>query len=286
MEYLALGPLEVRNHGKPLLLRGSKQRGLLAVLLIHANKIVSRDHLIDELWGEHPPASARSSLHNQVFGLRKLLHASGEVLVADRLGYGLRVAPGELDVECFDLLLDRGLQANRAGTPAAAAETLRQALRLCRGTPYQCVANEPFAQAEINRVEERRLTALEERVAADLALGRHYELVGELYALVREHPRRERLCEELMIALYRGGRQADALQAYRAARERLVTDLGIEPGPTLRRLQQAILRHEPTLGPAPVRAGRRPVLDEARTRPRRKGRARWPCQSSRSLNRS
>lgn len=285
MEYWVLGPLEVRNHGEPLPLRGPKQRGLLAVLLLHANRIVSSDHLVDDLWGEHPPASARSALHNHVFGLRKLLHASGEVLVADRLGYALRVAPGELDVECFDELLDRGLQANRAGTPAAAAETLRQALRLWRGTAFQCVANEPFAQAEIGRLEEQRLTALEERVAADLALGRHHELVGELDALVREHPRRERFCEELMIALYRGGRQADALQLYRAARERLVNELGIEPGPTLRRLQQAILRHEPTLGPPPVRGGRKPARDEARARRSRKGQARWSCQSSRSLSR-
>src|SRR5262245_27329269 len=241
MEFRLLGPLEVIERDGPLALGGAKQRSLLAVLLLHANELVSADRLIDELWGQSPPATAAKSVQVYVSRLRKEL---GDGRLATRApGYLLRVDPAEHDLAQF-----RQLTAEAAGAEAdEAAEKLRQALALWRGPALADLAYEPFAQSEITRLEELRWAALEQRVDADLACGRHAELVGELEALVAEHPLRERLRAQLMLALYRSSRQAEALDAYRAARRELSEELGLEPSEELKRLEQAILRQDPAL---------------------------------------
>jgi YVTN family beta-propeller protein len=223
-----------------------RQRLLLAVLLVHANETLASDHLIDALWGEAPPASAGSSLHNLVSGLRKGL-GDGRLATSGH-GYALRVADGELDLQLFDALVASGRAAATGGDPERAAALLREALELWRGPPLGELAYHPALASEAARLEEARLAALEVRIEADLACGRHAELVAELEALTREHPLRERLCAQQMLALYRAGRQADALAAYRDARERLVEELGVEPGPALRRLERAVLEQDPALG--------------------------------------
>jgi DNA-binding SARP family transcriptional activator len=241
MEFRLLGPLEVIERDRSLALGGAKQRSLLAVLLLHANELVSADRLIDELWAEAPPATAAKSVQVYVSRLRKEL---GEGRLETRApGYLLRVDSAEHDLARF-----RQLTAEAAGADADdAAEKLRQALALWRGPALADLAYEPFAQAEITRLEELRWAALEQRVDADLACGRHAELVGELEALVAEHPLRERLRAQLMLALYRSARQAEALDAYRAARRELSEELGLEPSDELKRLEQAILRQDPAL---------------------------------------
>jgi DNA-binding SARP family transcriptional activator len=234
MEFRILGPLEVRKEGHPVALGGARQRALLAMLLTRANEIVSTDRLIDELWGEQPPRTALNTLQYYVSQLRKALGA--DRIVTRSPGYLIRVEPGELDLERFERLVEEG-----------GAEGLREALALWRGAPLADFAYEAFAQASIGRLEELRLAALEQRLDADLALGRHGELVGELEALVGEHPLREHLRGQLMLALYRSGRQAEALDAYQATRRALVDGLGIEPGPALQELEKAVLRQDPTL---------------------------------------
>jgi DNA-binding SARP family transcriptional activator len=242
MEFQILGPLEVRDEGgNSLALGAPKQRALLALLLLHANEPVSVDRLIDELWGEHPPRTAAKSLQVYVSGLRKLLPP--ETLLTRPSGYMLRVAEDELDLARLDRLQAQARQAE----PARAAELLREALALWRGPPLADFAYEPWALAEIARLEELRLAALEERVEADLALGRHTELVGELDALVTRHRLRERTRSQLMLALYRSGRQAEALAAYQEGRRALVEELGIEPSRGLQELERAILRQDPSL---------------------------------------
>src|SRR5688572_20407149 len=200
MEFRVLGPLEVVDEGQPLPLGGVKQRSLLAVLLQHANQVVSTDHLLQELWGDAPPATAAKSIQVYVHRLRKLL--GPQRLVTRPPGYALKV--DELDLDAFERL-------RAEGRP-------REALALWRGSPYADLEYEPCVQAERARLQELRLVALEERVEADLAAGRHVELVGELEALIGENPTREKPRAQLMLALYRSARQADALAAYRAAR--------------------------------------------------------------------
>jgi DNA-binding SARP family transcriptional activator/tetratricopeptide (TPR) repeat protein len=247
MEFRILGPLEVYDAGKQVPVGRAKQRALLAVLLLQANRVVARDRLIDALWDEEPPDTARKAVQVYVSQLRKLLGAG--VLMTRSPGYVLRVEPGMLDLERFEGLCREARDAD----PEVAADKLREALALFRGQPLADLAGERFAQGEIARLEELRLTALEERIDAELRLGLHAELAGELEALVAEQPARERLCRQRMLALYRCGRQADALDAYQAARRALVEELGIEPGKELRELHQAILRQDPALdveGPA------------------------------------
>src|SRR5712691_4523514 len=244
MEFRILGPLELRRHGRPIPLAAAKHRALVAILLLNANRPVPSDRLIEELWGGHPPASARKTLHTYVSKLRPVLGDS--MLVTRPAGYELRIEPGTLDVDQFERLLAEAKEA----TPSEAAAKLRAALALWRGPPLADFVYEPFAQAEIARLEELRMAALEHRVNADLALDRHAELIGELEALVAEHPLRERLRAQLMLALYRAGRQADALAVYREGRRALVDELGIEPSTPLQELERAILRHDASLEPA------------------------------------
>ena len=246
MEFRILGPLEVVEKGRVLTLGGSRQRTLLALLLTRANEIVSKDRLIDDLWGASAPDSAANALQYHVSQLRKAL-APGDAIVTHGAGYLLRVEPEELDLLRFERLVGEARQA----PPEAAARLLRQALALWRGPALADLAHEPFAQSEILRLEELRLGALERRIEADLALGRHAEVVGELEALVREHPLRERLRALLMRALYGSGRQADALGVYRETRALLVEELGIDPAPELQELEQAILRQDPALSRPP-----------------------------------
>ncbi len=243
-----LGPLEVHIDGTPLELGGHKQRGLLALLLLDAGRPVATDHLLDALWGEHPPRTAATSLQNMVSQLRKLLGA--ETIETKSPGYRLRIADEELDARRFESLVSR----SRGEPPAERAETLRGALGLWRGPPLADFTFDAFAQNEIGRLGELRLNALEQRIEADLVLGRHDELVGELESLVSAHPLRERLRGQLMLALYRGGRQAEALQAFQDARRALVDELGIEPGPALHELHKSILRQESVLVPSTERA--------------------------------
>src|SRR3954467_10812161 len=243
VDFRVLGPVEVVEHGRSLALGGAKQRALLAILLLHANEVVSSERLIDELWGESPPATVTKSIHVYVSRLRKEL--GEERLVTRSPGYVLRVEPGDLDLQRFEALLAEARDGD--ADAATTARPLREAPDLRRGPPLADLAYEAFAQPEIARLEELRWAALEARIDAELACGRHAELVGELQALVAEHPLRERLHGQLMLALYRSGRQADALEVYAAARRRLAEELGLEPGEELQRLQRAVLRHDAAL---------------------------------------
>jgi DNA-binding SARP family transcriptional activator len=268
MEFRILGPLEVRRGGTQVALGAAKQRALLAILLVHANELVASDRLIEELWPK-PPETAANTLQVYVGKLRKALEperargAPGEVLVTRAPGYVLRVGPGELDADRFERLLTQGRAANEADDPATAAARLHQALELWRGPALADFTYDPFAQAEIARLEELRLDALEERVRADLALGRAGDLVGELEALISDNPLRERLRGQLMLALYRSGRQGDALQVYRQTQATLDEELGLAPSRPLQRLQAAILHQDPALEIAIEEAPGPPAPSEA-----------------------
>jgi YVTN family beta-propeller protein len=246
MEFRILGALEVREDGdRPIPLGAGKQRAALAILLLHANEVVDTERLIDELWGESPPKAARKALQVYVTHLRKAL--GSERIRTHAPGYVLELAPDELDLHRFERLVQKGRELRANGDPAGSTAALREALALWKGQPLADFTFEPFAQTEIPRLEELRLEALEERIDAELALGHGSELVAELEALVAKHPYRERLRGQLMLALYRAGRQADALAAYQETRKLLVNELGVEPSPALQRLEGAILRHEPAL---------------------------------------
>jgi YVTN family beta-propeller protein len=246
-----LGPVEVGDGDRPVRLGEGGQRKVLALLLLHRNEPMASDRLIDALWGEAPPPTAAKILQNHVGQLRRALDdRGGERLQTRGHAYALRVEDGELDLDRFERLVRDGGDALAQQRPAEAAARLREALALWRGPPLADVAYEPFAQSEIARLEERRSAALELRIDADLALGRHADVVGELEALVADQPLRERLRAQLMVALYRCGRQADALEAYQRARRVLLDELGVEPGPALQELQAAILRQDPELAPA------------------------------------
>src|SRR5215210_7546617 len=225
MDFRILGPLEVDEAGRPIPIAGGRQRALLAILLVHANEPVSTDELIEELWGEHAPTAPIKGLQIQVSRLRKALGDSSTRVVTRPNGYLLHVEPGELDLDRCERLAHQGREALAAEDPGRAAGLLREALGLWRGPPLAEFAFESFAQGEIGRLEELRLALLEDRIDADLACGTHTRLVGELEALVAEHPLRERLRRQLVLALYRGGRQAEALEAYRAARTMLDEEL-------------------------------------------------------------
>ena len=235
MDFRILGPLDVRVDDRPLALGGARQRALLGLLLLHANEVVSSDRLVDELWGD---AEGSKALQVAVSRLRKVI--GRDVLVTRPPGYQLRVEPGQLDLHRFEQLVADGRAALAADNPGAASLTLREALALWRGAPLADLTFESPLQTELARLEELRLAALEDRIDADLALGRHADAIGELEALSALHPLRERLRAQLMLALYRSGRQAEALEAYRDARRALVDELGIEPGRALRDLERRI----------------------------------------------
>jgi DNA-binding SARP family transcriptional activator len=241
LEFRILGPLEAADDGHPIPLGGQKQRALLAVLLLRRGEVVPTDRLIEDLWGESPPRTATTSLQNFVSQLRKVL--GSEALETRPPGYRLRVEKEQLDLGQFERLV----RDARAAEGEERASLLRAALDLWRGPPLADFVYEPFAQGEIQRLEEVRAAALEERIDADLGLGRHAEVVGELDALIAAYPLRERLRGQLMLALYRSGRQAEALQAYHDARKALVDELGIEPSPELQSLHGGILRQETRL---------------------------------------
>lgn len=249
MDVRILGPLEVRADGRGLDLGGPRPRALFTILALNIGEVVPVERLADELWGEEPPKSAHHLLHVYVSSLRKEL---GARLVTSSPGYFLELDPDELDSRRFERLFAEGARVLAGGDPQRASETLREALRLWRGPALADFAYQAFAQAEITRLEEFRLAALEERIAADLALGRGRELVGELEALIAQHPLRERLRAQLMLALYRSGRQASALAVYQDARRRLVGELGLEPSEELHQLERAILTHDQSLTPPPL----------------------------------
>lgn len=268
MEFRILGPTEVLSSGQPLSLGGSKQRALLGMLLLHANEVVSTDRLIDELWSGEGGDEPVKALQVAVSRLRKALEPgrSGDgdsgVVVTRSPGYELRVDAERLDATRFQALMDEGRQA-LGSDPEAARAKLAEALCLWRGPPLSDLAYESFCQAEISRLQELRVAALEDRIAADLELGHHAELVGELRALVSEEPLRERPRGQLMLALYRSGRQAEALEAYRETRRALVDELGIEPGRELKDLERAILAQDPGLD-VPERGPKRAPAQQRR----------------------
>jgi DNA-binding SARP family transcriptional activator/pimeloyl-ACP methyl ester carboxylesterase len=257
VEFGVLGPLEVTADGQSLGLAGARTRAVLAVLLVHANQVVSSDRLVEELWPGQPADRATDSLQVRLSELRRTLRAAGEAgrLATRPPGYLLRVAPGELDALRFAQLAAEGDAALAAGDAGTAARRFDQALGLWRGAALAGFDTVPSARAEAGRLEEQRLAALESRAGALLACGRHRDLIAQLEALTTAHPLRERFWYQRMLALYRSGRQADALRAYRELRDILIAELAIEPGPELRELHGRILRQDPALGaPDPMRA--------------------------------
>jgi DNA-binding SARP family transcriptional activator len=275
VEFRILGPLDVAVNGRPLELGRPKQRAVLAILLVHANRTVSLEHLVDELWGEEPPAQAIGSLQAYVSHLRRLLEPGrgprtpARVLVSQSPGYRMAVAADALDAARFEALAAQGRRLLEGDRPGPADATLGQALALWRGAVLADFPHAPFARAERTRLDELRLAAFEDRVAAGLALGRHASVVTELDRSIAANPYRESLHGLRMLALYRAGRQADALSAYRDARRMLDEDLGVQPGPQLERLHQQILNHAPeldrpaTVRPEPVGAADPPPPDPA-----------------------
>jgi YVTN family beta-propeller protein len=263
MEFRILGELDVRDESdRRIRLGAGKERAVLAILLLHANEVVATERLIDELWGESPPDTARKAIQVYVARLRKALGA--ERIRTHEAGYVLELDADELDLKRFERRVQDARHLREKGEVGNAAGVLRDALALWNGPPLADFDYEPFAQTEIPRLEDLRLQALEERIDVDLALGHGADLVGELEALVTANPYRERLRGQLMLALYRDGRQADALALYQKTRKLLVDELGIEPGPALQRLEGAILRQEPALetvleepAPAPPPKARR-----------------------------
>jgi len=267
MRFQVLGPLEVEADDGPVVLGGPKERLLLALLLTRPNQVVPVETLVRGLWGEQPPPTAAKTLQSHVKRLRRALEparargAAGEILVTREPGYVLRVAPGALDAVRFEELTAQARRALSEGQADDAASLLRDALGLWRGRAFEEFTDSDVGAAESDRLAELRLGALEDRIEADLRLGRHRELVAELEGLVRDQPLRERLWAQLMLALYRSGRQADALLAYQRARQVLVEELGIDPGAELRRLHTAILAQDPALDlPAPPEADPNPEL--------------------------
>ena len=268
VEFSVLGPVEAVIDGQAVPLAAEKPRALLAILLLSRNRVVAVSQLIEELWGENPPDTATTALQVYVSQLRKAL--GSDRLLRKPPGYSIRVEAGELDLDRFEELVREGREQLEAGDAKSAAERLNQALALWRGPALAEFGAEPFARDAGGRLEDARVAAIEARIEADLALGRHADLLSELEALISRHPYRERLRGQLMLAQYRSGRQAEALELYRRTRETLVEELGIEPSLALQELERAILQHDPSLevGRAPPRLDGRSV-EEPPSRPRR-----------------
>jgi DNA-binding SARP family transcriptional activator/energy-coupling factor transporter ATP-binding protein EcfA2 len=269
MEFRILGPLEVVVDDRSVDLGGFKQRAVLAILLLNAGRVVSSSRLINELWSDRPPETALSTLQTYVSHLRDALEpgrprtAAPKVLVTRPPGYLLQATADQIDATRFEHLFKEGSTALKADDPGLAVAKLGAGLNLWRGPALDEFANMAFVQGEIARLEALRLVAMETRIEADLTLGRHAEIVGELEALIKEYPFRERLRAQLMLALYRSGRQVDALRAYQDARALLVDELAVEPSTDLQRLEEAILLHKPELDWTP------PELPESSTAIRR-----------------
>ena len=243
MEFRILGPLEVVDEERPVVLQRGKQLALLAYLLLHPNELVSADRLIDALWGERPPPTAAKILQNAVSQLRRAL--GEDRLVTQAPGYRFRLEQGELDLHRFEQLAQEGRQKGDA-------RVLRDALAIWRGEPLANLRDEPFAQDAGRQLEEARLSVLEDRIDADLAAGRDAVLVPELEQMIAREPLRERPYGQLMLALYRDGRQADALETYQRARKMLSQEVGLEPGPQLQELERRMLNQDPALEPRPA----------------------------------
>jgi peptide/nickel transport system substrate-binding protein len=291
MDFRILGSLEVCDRERTVRLGGDKQRALLALLLLHANEVVSADRLIDDLWGARPPPAALKALQAHISRLRKALDTNGRALLADNgdrsaggedgvlitrgHGYLLRVAPGELDLDRFRAAVEEGREALAAGDAGRAAAILRDGLALWRGPPLADFAYEAFAQAAIAQLEDLHLSALEERVEADLALGRQRDVVGELTSLVQQNPLRERVRGQLMLALYRSDRQAEALQVYQEFRRALSEQLGLDPGPGLQQLEVALLNRDASLQAPPANGSSVRPPDDPRHRHRHRPRRWW-----------
>ncbi len=260
MEFRILGPLEVIHDGDALALGPTKQRALLALLLLHLNEVVPR-----ERWGERAPDTATTALHGYISGLRKLLEPGNgrerRLLLTQAPGYQLRLDPTQLDLHRFQQLARQGKHQLAKGNAGAATATLAEALALWRGPPLAEFTSAAFATAHSLRLQELQLAALEDRIDAELALAHHHDLIAELEALTQQHPYRERLHAQRMLALYRCGRQTEALELYQQTRRKLVEELGIEPGPRLQQIERAILSHDPALhATAERRTGRAPSI--------------------------
>ena len=266
LEFRILGPLEVLDSGASVRLGGPRPRAVLAILLLSANRVVSIDRLADQLYGGEPPATAVTQVQRQISDLRKVL---GPAIETRPPGYLVRAGQETLDLSRFERLAEEAASALAHGGRERAAGHLREALALWRGPPLADLAYESFAAAPIARLDELRLTCLEQRIEVELGLGEHRRLVAELEALVDDHPTHERFRAQLIVALYRSGRQEDALATYRSLRRELVEAFGIEPTPELVRLEQAVLKHDPLLAApaagAPLAARRGGVLVAART---------------------
>jgi len=248
VEFRILGPLEVVEDGSPVALGTLKERLVLGVLLLHPNEFVARERLIDDLWGEAPPPTAHKAVNVYLSKVRKALGVAGaDPITTASGGYRLNVDAEALDASRMQVLVATARECVAKGEPEAAAERFQEALSLWRGPTLAGLQLESRGRDEVAALDELRLTAVMDRIDCDLALGRHDLALGELGVLVREHPLRERLRAQQMLALYRADRQAEALEAYAEARQTLVDDLGIEPSEALQRLQQAILRHDPSL---------------------------------------
>jgi DNA-binding SARP family transcriptional activator len=247
LQFRVLGPLEVLRDGRPVKLGGPKQRAALALLLLDANHVVSTDALIDGLWGEQPPDTAGAALQVHVAKIRQTL-APDAPITTRAPGYVIGVHPDALDLSRFDALVVRA----RSAPPSEASALLQRALELWRGPALSDLSHEPFVPGVAARLAEERLAALERRIDADLARGVHSELVGELRELAAAHPLREQLWCQLMLALYRSGRQADALAAFQDARRVLGDELGLDPGAELRAIENAVLQHDPNLDWRPI----------------------------------
>jgi DNA-binding SARP family transcriptional activator len=253
--FRVLGPVDVVRSGEPVAITGERQRAVLAMLLLSRNEVVSTERLIDGVWGADPPASAAHGIEVAVSNLRRQL--SRDVVRTRRPGYLVPLAAGDLDVDLFGALVAEAAAARSRNDPAAAASTLRAALGLWRGDSLADVSAAPFALLESMRLDELRYAALEARIDADMERGLAAEVIGELRLLIEAWPFRERLRELLMLALYRCGRQVEALAAYRDARRALVDNVGLEPGPALRLTEQAILRQDAALARAESQSSER-----------------------------
>lgn len=258
-EFRLLGPIEATCCGRPVPLAGPKRRTVLAALLLGRGRMVPVRRLIRLVWGDDPPASAATQVRKQISALRA--EFGPDRIWTWRDGYGLRAEPGELDLDRFETAAGHGRALLGAGRPAEAAAALRCSVELWRG-PALADGTDPLSRAEADHLEELRLAAVADRLRAELDLGRHDELIGELTGLVRRYPLREALRGQLMLALHRSGRTADGLRVYREGRAELAAQLALEPGRDLRRLHSAMLADDPALAPPPVppaaRTGRAP----------------------------